>query len=1632
MWGNVADDLNELTADRTPPSIDTWSHGSGEVVAGDVTFWVTASDDFSIEDVVFCHGYGQPDQSMTTPGTLNGDRWEFLLDTSTVDHHPALWIGAKALDSADPPNESDWSYIHVVVDNRDPGSIPTLSVTPSHIDFGTVTPDDEITQSVTLVATGYGTLNWTASHSGQMDLSFPSSGTIVVEDEEEHVPFIVTVDTTDLEWGSSHTEPLYINSPGGNVTIACHVTIREADMPPDEPSADKDVTVHWSYTGGSIENSSVLEVGMPSSTENDWAVLHFDVSHLEGMVIEDAVLHMFLEDGGAGVPLFLSINRVNFPWGEGTPYQTFETGSYTLFQDCSTTVWGGSDYWVTWPSGSDNMKNLVQQWVNNPSINYGIAVFQNGIGSLDTKTFSSSEGAESPRLMIAFAPFADEEGPVISVESHADGQHVSQSVITVSGTAYDLSGVDWVRVNGDYAGDEVWSDVVELVEGANTITVTARDLSFDSHESSYQFTIYYDQPDFELSVIPELLSVVQGDSDSASVHLVSVDGFAAPVDLVVAGLPSGVSVEIVPNPVVPTGNASLTANIAETASPGTHTLTVEGTGGGRQHSDTIDLVVQQRPSVTITSPPADEVVVFEQTTFAFAGTASDDDSVVLVEYRILGSDWEPASGTTSWSFEAAGLEVGPNLIQVRSSDSDGLTSAVDERVITRSPEIPLEILTDVDSVEIPEGGTGGFEVKLSAAPDVPLTVEVSWLSGDDDISVSPDPTLLDFDDQNWDVYQPVTLLAAEDGDTANGEAIIQCSAPDLEIRTVTTHEHDTDTDCNGNGIPDDLEIADCDGSPECSDCNGNGLPDECDVADGTSEDCNTNGIPDVCELDGDADGLIDDCDPCPLDPPAWQPGDPVAGVEWSARAMTKWDPDGAGPASSLLILGGDFEVAGDVIAHKIAAWDGTSWHALGSGMNGTVYALAVYDGDLIAGGNFTVAGGASCNYIARWDGVAWQPVEDGLNGMVLALTVYNEELYVGGEFTAAGSTSCNYAARWNSDLWQPVGGGLNNVVDALTVYNESVVVGGDFTLAGAVPCERVARWDGGSWHALGSGLDAQVRTLTVCDTELIAAGNFTMAGGSSRSVARWDGVSWQPLGTGMDGPVLTLTVYNDNLIAGGHFTTAGGVAANYVARWESNAWQPLGDGLEQTPWALTVYNGELYAAGHFRTAGDAVCHHIARWDDASWRPVGDGSDHEVWAVTVYDEELVAGGRFTTMGGVSCNYIARWDGTSWQPLGEGMNDVVRALTIYNGDLVAAGSFTTAGGIACNRIARWDGTSWHPMGTGMEDIVIALTVYNEELIAGGLFTSADGAACGRIARWDGTAWLPLGTGVDDQVHGLTVFNGELVAGGLFMNAGSATNCNRIARWDGMSWHTLGDGMNHQVRELTVYDGELVATGIFTAAGGVPCNYIARWDGVSWHALDTGLDRWALALTVYNNELVVGGHFVMAGGVDCSHIARWDGTSWHPFGDGVNRTVLALTAHGADLIAGGQFGSAGGHVSAFVARWGQYCPMNDCNNNGIPDEDDLANCDGSPWCSDCNGNEILDECEAIENGDFDADGVADMADWGAFVDGMAGPDTPPLSTSPACVGVYLAAFDLDEDEDIDLRDFCYFQQVFTGDQP
>ncbi len=265
------------------------------------------------------------------------------------------------------------------------------------------------------------------------------------------------------------------------------------------------------------------------------------------------------------------------------------------------------------------------------------------------------------------------------------------------------------------------------------------------------------------------------------------------------------------------------------------------------------------------------------------------------------------------------------------------------------------------------------------------------------------------------------------------------------------------------------------------------------------------------------------------------------GASWSAlgsgmnnivSALTVFDEGADGDLE--LFAGGYFTIAGGTSAKYVARWDGTSWSKLGTGMNSAVLALTAFDDlsgggtALYAGGYFTTAGGTPAANIAKWDGTSWSALGTGMNGAVLALTAVDldgsgPKLVAGGAFTLAGGTAVTYVATWDGSSWAALGSGMNNYVLSLTAFDDDqdgfaeLYAGGVFTTAGGLRANRIAMWSWPSpnWSPLGSGMDNRVYALAAIDKDasgnldLIAGGAFTTAGGVAASkIAKWNGTSW--------------------------------------------------------------------------------------------------------------------------------------------------------------------------------------------------------------------------------------------------------------------------------------------------------------------------------------------------------------------------------------------------------------------------------------------------------------------------------------------------------------------------------------------
>lgn len=700
------------------------------------------------------------------------------------------------------------------------------------------------------------------------------------------------------------------------------------------------------------------------------------------------------------------------------------------------------------------------------------------------------------------------------------------------------------------------------------------------------------------------------------------------------------------------------------------------------------------------------------------------------------------------------------------------------------------------------------------------------------------------------------------------------------------------------------------------------------------------------------------------------------GLDGDARAATVWDPDADGPLLPCVVVGGSFSHAGGVSANRVAVWDGTSWHALGGGLNGTINALTTWDPDgdgplpprLIAGGQISTVDSVNFNGIAMWDGGQWLPLGMGVGGTlptVNAMCSWDPDgegplppvLAVGGNFATAGGQVSPRVATWNGTQWSALGIGLSSAPAAIMSWDADgddgplspvLLLGGTFGQAGGMPIKSLAKWNGSVWAAVDPALSGSVLGLLTWDPDGVGPQPARLTvigrpifGGTPYSYATLENGTWRkqdPVNARINAAV-TMDVRQNGgsaLVIGGPFVGDEAYRINCVAYVE---YGPIVDSIERM---VPGFNGG---------SGQTIVRGLVGWD-----PDGDGPREQL---------LIAGGSFEFAGSTVVHNIASWDGFVWRSMAGGTNGVVTSLAVWRpggpgpepGILVAGGTFTTAGGIPAKHIAMWDGQSWQPIGTGLNMEVNCLSTWHpagtpgspEQLVAGGIY-SAYNDSIQHIARWNGSIWHGFAAGTNGPVYAITPWDPDddgplpeqLYVGGRFTEAQGGFVLN-IAKWNGLSFEPLGSGVDQGgVRALLVWDrdgpgghaSKLVVGGEFSSAGTQISPMIAQWDGATWLALNpiwSGIGS-VLSLANWdpdgaglgNSQLVVGGNFSGIGGEPASGIASWDGSAWNRFNSGLNGGVYALSGGSPGvgtpgaLVAGGNFNLAGGAGSKYIARW------------------------------------------------------------------------------------------------------------------
>lgn len=145
------------------------------------------------------------------------------------------------------------------------------------------------------------------------------------------------------------------------------------------------------------------------------------------------------------------------------------------------------------------------------------------------------------------------------------------------------------------------------------------------------------------------------------------------------------------------------------------------------------------------------------------------------------SDSDRSNGQAT--FRIFGENVTSAVVSASEVDEDGTAPA-------------YRILTDRSQLDVMEGGTADFQVRLSADPGRAVSVTVGHASGDPDLSVVSGLTYY-FDATNWHKNQRVTLAAAEDDDGIAGRATFALSAAGTQTVYVEANEQDKGIQDNG-------------------------------------------------------------------------------------------------------------------------------------------------------------------------------------------------------------------------------------------------------------------------------------------------------------------------------------------------------------------------------------------------------------------------------------------------------------------------------------------------------------------------------------------------------------------------------------------------------------------------------------------------------------------------------------------------------------------------------------------------------------------------------------------------------------------------------------------------------------------
>ncbi len=660
---------------------------------------------------------------------------------------------------------------------------------------------------------------------------------------------------------------------------------------------------------------------------------------------------------------------------------------------------------------------------------------------------------------------------------------------------------------------------------------------------------------------------------------------------------------------------------------------------------------------------------------------------------------------------------------------------------------------------------------------------------------------------------------------------------------------------------------------------------------------------------------------------SWVPGRESTLAAYPIQSITEWDPDGDGPAESVLVVSGVFGSIGATNLRFLAVWHGDHWSSIDAmGVTeafladaGAVECAAVVAGQLYIVVHRRVSATTSAS-VHRWDGIRWEQLGPAFGAAFPSVRAVARILDLGGAPVIMGVSGNDDGpwrgpAAWDGAHWRSLAP-MNLYFTSVSVWNGRLV---GSTSTGA--------WlrDGQVWTRLGANAISAV-----------GSGQGQLYGierdGDADSVVRWDGVAWQavgsPLSASMGWPGVKFHALDDGLFV----QSASGLIARFDGtHWPAIAGRPSFDFLGAAIGPASAWRGKLVwgvAASH-----DDGTRDLATWDAGRVRGLTDVPNWSILGGSRIGTSLFVAGQFWHVDGqLTYGDAVRTDhswNVSFSPIGI-PDDYPPPVLSAGGDGVVIYGLDYLEGHAFDGLAYFDGARWSAFPRGNRQDIGAVSAITE--LDGGLVVAAHDNwlypnVRQKILRWNGLGWTPLGQPLAGRIRLLTPFRGTLVANArLILNDGA--------------WQPLVPSVEGTVDAAAEIDGELVVAGRSIRLFGTQQRVIAaRYDGASWHEMgiapsaSSSDEGTPVAITSYNGQLLL----ARSRGRGASAVCMWNGEAWVPVDGGLGGTVIGAhpleswhvqplaypvvsgaTVLDGDLVIYGNFLRAGGHPSQYIARY------------------------------------------------------------------------------------------------------------------